>query len=100
MRARMEKIDHHLQAISLEVVTLECGDIIAMGKILNGFKELEKDLSVPENEIISKLKKMKESKILRRIDALGKDGNDLAQYIFNRCRKKHGGKWTFSGGLG
>ncbi|MBC8247107.1 MAG: chemotaxis protein CheA [Deltaproteobacteria bacterium] len=41
MSELMEKIDNHLQAISLEVVTLEDQDIAAMGKILNYFGELE-----------------------------------------------------------
>jgi len=55
MSELMEKIDNHLQAISLEVVTLEDQDIAAMGKILNYFGELEEAFKSFDNPVFSDL---------------------------------------------
>ncbi len=51
MSELMEKIDNHLQAISLEVVTLEDQDIAAMGKILTYFGELEEAFRSIDNPV-------------------------------------------------
>ncbi len=51
MSELMEKIDNHLQAISLEVVTLEDQDIAAMGKILTYFGELEEAFKSIDNPV-------------------------------------------------
>jgi len=55
MSELMEKIDNHLQAISLEVVTLEDQDIAAMGKILIDFEELEEAVKSVDNPVFSDL---------------------------------------------
>ena len=55
MSELMEKIDNHLQAISLEVVTLEDQDIAAMGKILNDFEELGEAFKSVDNPVFSDL---------------------------------------------
>ena len=51
MSELMEKIDNHLQAISLEVVTLEDRDIAVMGKILTYFGELEEAFRSIDNPV-------------------------------------------------
>ena len=55
MSELMEKIDNHLQAISLEVVTLEDQDIAAMGKILNDFEKLAEAFKSVDNPVFSDL---------------------------------------------
>ena len=51
MTDQMEKIDEKLQTISLDVVTLEDGDIPSMGIIINSITELEDLFNKAEQEI-------------------------------------------------
>ena len=51
MTDQMEKIDDKLQAISLDVVTLEDGDIPSMGIIINSLTELEDLFNKVKQEI-------------------------------------------------
>ena len=55
MADQIERIDEKLQTISLDVVTLEDGDIPSMGIIINSLSELENLLDEVKQEICSDL---------------------------------------------
>ena len=81
MSELMEKIDNHLQAISLEVVTLEDQDIAAMGKILTYFGELEEAFKSIDNPVFSDLIKALMGYLERIIMAEAEDMTPLEEGI-------------------
>jgi len=82
----MEKIGNHLQAISLEVVTLADQDIAAMGKILNYFEEIEEAFGSIDNPVFSDLIKALMGYLERIIMAETEDMTPLEEGI--ECLQK------------
>ncbi len=87
MSTLLDKVDKDLEAIALEVVTLEVGDIRAMGNIINRLSSLEKrskELADPSFEdLVGALKGYLEKLVLGEADDLKplEEGLDCLQSI-------------------
>lgn len=75
MSKLLEKIDKDIERIALEAVTLECGDVLAMGNMIKVLKKLQKDSKSFDNPVLSALvdsvKRYLESLIMEETDDLG-----------------------------
>ncbi len=75
MSDRIEEIGNRLDAIALDVVTLEAGDIPALGKLMNGLEGLEKEAGDLEDsrfmELVQATRQYLERMILGEVTDLG-----------------------------
>ncbi len=94
MADQMEKIDDKLQAISLDVVTLEDGDIPSMGIIINSLTELEDLFNKVKQpkclDLIRALKGYVERMVMEEADGSGplEEGVDRLQKMVRSLKNK------------